>query len=383
MRVVTWNEEDDLLLESGLALKDTLQSPDGQYMYRSKTMPPVWGIASDDDDEEEEEEVEENSLPSLEEDLSNQYVYHAPSERPVGGLSRDTSFMVNEKAPKHTSSLSIIEFGIRTRDLRRVTFKTIPNPELAKAELDALGCTVQKHCPHVIKCLHSFQDSQNRHVLVFPRLKQLPFVPMNLLDATVLLHDLLLALKAVHESGWVHLDINPSNLMQNEAEKLVLIDFGLARRIVPGTVLPRCGTAGYIAPEVYRGVATDPRADVWSAGIIYSEMVAHYLPEYQDRLSALGSRFNSTAGMQDVRDVFSEISYQSRLPRCLQHAAEVCLKMLEEDWRKRPTVEECLRLEIVAQCKSAVVEGDDYPWLELTPWLHSKKSRRRREENYW
>jgi serine/threonine protein kinase len=52
-------------------------------------------------------------------------------------------------------------------------------------------------------------------------------------------------LEKVHYAGWVHLDISPNNVMFDpETEKVVLIDFGLSKRIGAQHQLG-CGTSGY------------------------------------------------------------------------------------------------------------------------------------------
>ncbi|HEU4730849.1 MAG TPA: protein kinase [Kofleriaceae bacterium] len=83
------------------------------------------------------------------------------------------------------------------------------------------------------------------------------------------------ALGAIHGNGVVHRDIKPNNLfLQGGAlDKVVLVDFGMARRpladprlTVTGTML---GTPGYIAPEqVYNVPNLDGRADIFSLGCV-------------------------------------------------------------------------------------------------------------------
>lgn len=74
------------------------------------------------------------------------------------------------------------------------------------------------------------------------------------------------ALGAVHDSGLLHRDINPSNLMVDGSQRVVLIDFGLARRYgddISGSVT-RAVTPGYAPPEQYAGSArSGPPCDVF------------------------------------------------------------------------------------------------------------------------
>lgn len=77
------------------------------------------------------------------------------------------------------------------------------------------------------------------------------------------------ALEAVHEAGVLHRDVKPSNLIQREDGSLVLIDFGLARRLdaskltATGEVV---GTPYYLAPEILLGEPPSPASDFYSWG---------------------------------------------------------------------------------------------------------------------
>lgn len=75
----------------------------------------------------------------------------------------------------------------------------------------------------------------------------------------------------LHASGWVHGDINPSNLVV-DGDRVVLIDLGIARPIgEAGT--PR-GTHAYMAPEQVRGQAWTPATDVFALGVVLWELCA-------------------------------------------------------------------------------------------------------------
>ena len=76
----------------------------------------------------------------------------------------------------------------------------------------------------------------------------------------------------LHAHGWVHGDINPSNLIVDDADHVTLIDLGIARAI--GEAGSVRGTHAYMAPEQVRGEPWTERTDVFALGVVLWELVA-------------------------------------------------------------------------------------------------------------
>ena len=93
------------------------------------------------------------------------------------------------------------------------------------------------------------------------------------------------ALAAAHDAGIVHRDLKPANVMLWGADRVKLLDFGLAKEIAPagpedetrsaltqaGMIL---GTAPYMSPEQIRGRPVSAASDVFSFGSLLHEMLS-------------------------------------------------------------------------------------------------------------
>jgi eukaryotic-like serine/threonine-protein kinase len=84
----------------------------------------------------------------------------------------------------------------------------------------------------------------------------------------------LAGLHHAHEHGIVHRDIKPSNIFLPRGRPAKLMDFGVARLTTTATSTGVIvGTPNYMSPEQVRGQQADPRADVFSTGLILYELV--------------------------------------------------------------------------------------------------------------
>jgi calcium-dependent protein kinase len=83
---------------------------------------------------------------------------------------------------------------------------------------------------------------------------------------------LLEALEYLHQNGIIHRDLKPENLILASKEndyEMKIADFGLASFIQRGEFLYlRCGSPGYVAPELLEDKGYYSKADVFSAGVI-------------------------------------------------------------------------------------------------------------------
>jgi Flp pilus assembly protein TadD/predicted Ser/Thr protein kinase len=94
------------------------------------------------------------------------------------------------------------------------------------------------------------------------------------------------ALQFAHDHGIVHRDIKPENVLVDRQGRVKIADFGLARLLgkdPQGDRLTRAaevmGTPHYMAPEqVEKPLEVDHRADIYSLGVVFYEMLTGELP---------------------------------------------------------------------------------------------------------
>lgn len=132
------------------------------------------------------------------------------------------------------------------------------------------------------------------------------------------------ALDYAHQKDVVHRDVKPENIMFRE-NKPVLVDFGLAKLLKSDSRLTNTGitvgTPAYMSPEQIQGIPLDGRADIYSLGIIFFEMITGDVP-YQ------AMDYISLARKHLVKKV-------PKLPRKIKKYQELLDSMMAKDRDRR------------------------------------------------
>jgi hypothetical protein len=184
--------------------------------------------------------------------------------------------------------------------------------------------------PHIVN-VHDFGEAAGHFFLLMEyvdgvNLRQLlltgPLQPQLALQVIPQICD---ALQYAHEEGVVHRDVKPENVLLDRRGRVKIADFGLAKLVGPAHVSftltgthQVMGTLDYMAPEQrLRPQEVDHRADIYSLGVLFYEMLTGELP--------LG-RFESPSRRAGVDGRLDEIVFRAleRDPdRRYQHASDV------------------------------------------------------------
>ncbi|GCC29466.1 hypothetical protein chiPu_0007908 [Chiloscyllium punctatum] len=155
-------------------------------------------------------------------------------------------------------------------------------------------------------------------------------------DASILIQQILDAVKYLHDNGIVHRDLKPENLLYyslDENSKIMISDFGLSKMLDMGVMSTACGTPGYVAPEVLDQKPYDKAVDCWSIGVIAYILLCGYPPFYEETETKLFARI-SNADYEFDSPFWDDISEQAK--SFVRH-------LLEKDPTKRFTCEQALR----------------------------------------
>jgi serine/threonine protein kinase len=137
--------------------------------------------------------------------------------------------------------------------------------------------------------------------------------------------DLAAALGRAHQSGIIHGDVKPANIMVTEEGEIKLSDFGIARFATQVSGSGRImGTPAYLAPEQILGEPHSSRSDLFSLGIVLYYMLTGAPPFDGSSVAAVCAQILTS-------DPVSPSRRNPALPEGLDHIVMRCLAKKPED----------------------------------------------------
>lgn len=168
------------------------------------------------------------------------------------------------------------------------------SPRHRKALLDEARAAAAINHPNVCR-IHETGESDDGHVFIVMELYEGDTLEgrvergrLTFREALPIALQIARGLGRAHESGIVHRDVKPSNILILPGGTVKILDFGIAH-IEDGShddTQPLAGTIAYMSPEQAMGLGADRRSDIWSLGVVLHEMLTGTRPfDGQDSLS--------------------------------------------------------------------------------------------------
>lgn len=154
--------------------------------------------------------------------------------------------------------------------------------------------------------------------------------PLAVTDIVRWMTDAARAVQHAHGSGLIHCDLKPSNLLLAADGRVVLTDFGFARRLaVQARRSVDGGTLAFMAPEQLEGSSgkIGRQADIYSWGAVLYVLLTGETPRAEQRMDTLVTRCRSRCASDSLQ--FAPDFDIERLCR-------ICISCLNPDLKARP-----------------------------------------------
>jgi len=140
----------------------------------------------------------------------------------------------------------------------------------------------------------------------------------------------------LHSMTIIHRDLKSRNVLMDSKKGTKLTDFGISREDTGETMTVGVGTYRWMAPEILQDNHYTIASDIFSFGMILSELDTHHIP-YSDLRNAKGYKLVDTAIISLVIQNAIKPTFTADCPPWIQDLAFQCIARNPED---RPTAME-------------------------------------------
>ena len=180
-----------------------------------------------------------------------------------------------------------------------------------------------------------------------------PDKPQSERGVAIIVRKIALALHDAHINGLIHRDVKPANIMIDQRNEPIVMDFGLARQVDDGgqdsddarltTEGAILGSPAYMSPEQIEGRSENigPACDIYSLGVIFYELLTGQLPFQGSIASIIAQIVTKQPG--DPRSLRPDIS-----PRL----SAICLGAIAKRIEERPATMKAFAAELADFLKS-------------------------------
>ncbi|POM61005.1 TKL/MLK protein kinase [Phytophthora palmivora] len=138
----------------------------------------------------------------------------------------------------------------------------------------------------------------------------------------------------------LHRDLKSKNILLSSDLQAKITDFGISRERADTTMTGGVGTSLWMAPEVMLGQRYDDKADIFSFGVVLSELDLHTLPySHAKDNSNSGRKLPDTAILQMVALGKIRVEFSSGSLESVVMLANSCVSL---NPKERPTAAEVL-----------------------------------------
>lgn len=205
-----------------------------------------------------------------------------------------------------TGSFAVVKRAINKNTGDVVAIKIIEKRNLSTQELETLNEEVEilqkiDH-EHIVKLYDIYETKDHLYMVMeilrggelFDSIVQRGTYSEK--EAAAVMRQIIEAVEYLHSRGIAHRDLKPENLIyeddpeKNKRALVKITDFGLAKLLghdeLTGMMKTACGTPGYVAPEILKGMEYTESIDIWSLGVILYILLCGY-PPFADEVSSV------------------------------------------------------------------------------------------------